>query len=93
VPITFPKERWTKQEIEEAIRSNYHYTEPGDGELFITKILAALDPPKPVLLCSHLFSRDPMVVCDRKLGHLGPCAPDNGADTLKAQAELAKERP
>lgn len=41
----------------------------------------------PVLLCSHLFSRDPMVVCDRKLGHLGPCAPDNGLDTLKAQVE------
>ena len=59
----------------------------------VEKIIAALDPPKPVLLCSHLFSRDPMVVCDRKLGHLGPCAPDNGADTLKAQAELAKERP
>ena len=47
VPPTFPKERWTKHEIAEAIRSNYHYTEPGDGELFITKILAALDPPKP----------------------------------------------
>jgi len=43
--VPAPQERWTKHEVAESIRRNYHYTEAGDGEIFITKILADLDPP------------------------------------------------
>lgn len=42
--VPAPQERWTKHDVMEAIRRNYHYTDPGDGEIFITKILADLDP-------------------------------------------------
>jgi hypothetical protein len=43
--VEHPEDRWTKHEVAEAIRRNYHYTDTGDGEIFITKILADLDPP------------------------------------------------
>jgi hypothetical protein len=107
-PRTFPQERWTKHEIAEAIRSNYHYTEPGDGELFITKILAALDPPKPKTPEERVevFSmgvnnegdeRVWVVLVDKNRDHPKTCY-GLREDVAKAygstlRAELAKERP